>query len=256
MSDSFVYGIHAVARFIKQAPARCVALYCVDGRNPRLLQLLDQARAAGVEVHLEKRERLTQLGGGDKHQGCLLQILEAQTSVNFAQCLDAINSDSLLLVLDGVQDPHNLGACLRSADACGVDAVIIPRDRAVKVNATVRKVAAGGAESVPVIEVTNLARCLKELKQAGVWLYGSSGDASDSVYDHDYSGPIALVMGAEGSGLRRLTMESCDHLISLPMRGQVESLNVSVATGICLYEILRSREHLASQAKGKKQRPG
>jgi 23S rRNA (guanosine2251-2'-O)-methyltransferase len=228
-----------------------MALYCVDGRNPRLLQLIDQAHAAGVTVHLEKRERLTQLGGGDKHQGCLLQILEAETTLNFAQCLNAINADSLLLVLDGVQDPHNLGACLRSADACGVNAVIIPRDRTVKVNATVRKVAAGGAESIPVIEVTNLARCLKELKQAGVWIYGSSGDASDSLYDHDYSGPIALVMGAEGSGLRRLTMESCDHLIRLPMRGQVESLNVSVATGICLYEILRSRANLTKQARGR-----
>jgi 23S rRNA (guanosine2251-2'-O)-methyltransferase len=241
MDDSFVYGIHAVARFIKQSPTRCVALYCAERPNPRLLQLIDQARTAGVEVHLEKRERLKQLGGGDKHQGCLLQITESETKMDFDQCLNEISADSLLLVLDGVQDPHNLGACLRSADACGVDAVIIPRDRAVKVNATVRKVAAGGAESVPVIEVTNLARCLKELKQAGVWIYGSSGDASDSLYDHDYSGPIALVMGAEGSGLRRLTMESCDHLISLPMRGQVESLNVSVATGVCLYEILRSR---------------
>jgi 23S rRNA (guanosine2251-2'-O)-methyltransferase len=251
MSDSFVYGIHAVTRFIKQSPDRCMALYCVDGRNPRLLQLLEQARAAGVKVHLEKRERLTQRGGADKHQGCLLQIMESETRVDFAQCLHEIEADSLLLVLDGVQDPHNLGACLRSADACGVDAVIIPRDRTVKVNATVRKVAAGGAESVPVIEVTNLARCLKELKQAGVWIYGSSGDASDSLYDHDYSGPIALVMGAEGSGLRRLTMESCDHLIRLPMRGQVESLNVSVATGICLYEILRSRENLTRQARDK-----
>lgn len=253
MSDSFVYGIHAVARFIKQAPARCVALYCMDGRNPRLLQLIEQARAAGVEVNTEKRERLTELGGADKHQGCLLQIIESETKVDFAQCLNEIGADSLLLVLDGVQDPHNLGACLRSADACGVNAVIIPRDRAVKVNATVRKVAAGGAESVPVIEVTNLARCLKELKQAGVWIYGSSGDASDSLYEHDYSGPIALVMGAEGSGLRRLTKESCDHLVRLPMRGQVESLNVSVATGICLYEILRSRTHLTGQGKGQGQ---
>ncbi len=161
--------------------------------------------------------------------------------MDFDQCLQSISPQTLLLVLDGVQDPHNLGACLRSADACGVDAVIIPRDRTVKVNATVRKVAAGGAETVPVIEVTNLARCLKDLKQAGVWIYGTSGEASDSIYDHDYHGPVALVMGAEGSGLRRLTMESCDHLVKLPMHGQVESLNVSVATGVCLYEVLRSR---------------
>jgi 23S rRNA (guanosine2251-2'-O)-methyltransferase len=241
MNERFVYGIHAVTQFLKQSPDRCLALYCADRRNPRLLELVEQARSQGVEVRMEKRERLTQLGGGDKHQGCLLEIIDSTTTLNFDQCLQAINANTLLLVLDGVQDPHNLGACLRSADACGVDAVIIPRDRSVKVNATVRKVAAGGAESVPVIEVTNLVRSLKEIKQAGVWVYGSSGEAPDSLYGHDYSGPIALVMGAEGSGLRRLTMESCDHLVKLPMRGQVESLNVSVATGICLYEILRSR---------------
>jgi 23S rRNA (guanosine2251-2'-O)-methyltransferase len=241
MSESFVYGIHAVTQFLKQSSDRCAALYCADRRNPRLLELIDQARSVGVEVRMEKRGRLTELGGSDRHQGCLLEIIDSTTALTFDQCLQAINANTLLLVLDGVQDPHNLGACLRSADACGVDAVIIPRDRSVKVNATVRKVAAGGAESVPVIEVTNLVRSLKEIKQAGVWVYGSSGEAPDSLYGHDYSGPIALVMGAEGSGLRRLTMESCDHLVKLPMRGQVESLNVSVATGICLYEILRSR---------------
>ena len=161
MSESFVYGIHAVTRFLKQSADRCAALYCADKRNPRLLELIEQARAAGVEVRMEKRARLTQLGGSDKHQGCLLEIIDSTTALSFDQCLQAINANTLLLVLDGVQDPHNLGACLRSADACGVDAVIIPRDRSVKVNATVRKVAAGGAESVPVIEVTNLVRSLK-----------------------------------------------------------------------------------------------
>lgn len=243
MSEGIVYGIHAVARMLKQAPARCLALYCVERANARLLQLTDQARSAGVSVQLVNRKRLTELAASDKHQGCLLQIDETTIAMDFDQCLQSISPQSLLLVLDGVQDPHNLGACLRSADACGVDAVIIPRDRTVKVNATVRKVAAGGAETVPVIEVTNLARCLKDLKQAGVWIYGTSGDASDSIYDHQYHGPVALVMGAEGSGLRRLTMESCDHLVKLPMHGQVESLNVSVATGVCLYEILRSRSN-------------
>lgn len=241
MTESLVYGIHAVTRRLQQAPRQCIELLCADSRNPRLLLLIELARNNGVAVRLESREQLTQIGGSRKNQGCVLRTTESAPMMDFEQCLNGIGANSLILVLDGIQDPHNLGACLRSADACGVDAVIIPRDRAVKVNATVRKVAAGGAESVPVIEVTNLARCLKELKQAGVWIYGSSGDASDSLYDHDYSGPIALVMGAEGSGLRRLTMESCDHLIRLPMLGQVESLNVSVATGICLYEILRSR---------------
>ena len=241
MSESYVYGIHAVTRRLQQAPQQRVALICADRRNPRILELIGLARSAGVEVRLEKRELLTQLGGSSKHQGCLLQTVEAAPLMNFQQCLDSIGPDSLLLVLDGVQDPHNLGACLRNADACGVDAVLIPRDRAVKVNATVRKVAAGGAESVAVIEVTNIARSLKELKQAGVWIYGTSDRADSSLYDHDYRGPVALVMGGEGSGMRRLTLESCDHLVKLPMRGQVESLNVSVATGICLYEILRSR---------------
>ena len=241
MSEDLVYGIHAVARLLQQSPSRCELLYCLERRNPRLLQLIELARTAGIEVQLVARERLTELGGSDRHQGCVLQISEADTTMDFAQCLQSIGPQTLLLVLDGVQDPHNLGACLRSADACGVAAVIIPRDRTVKVNATVRKVAAGGAESVPVIEVTNLVRSLKELQQAGIWIYGTSGEASDSLYDHDYQGAVALVMGAEGSGLRRLTRESCDHLVKLPMRGQVESLNVSVATGICLYEILRSR---------------
>ena len=241
MSTTYVYGIHAVSRRLQQSPRQCVELICVDQRNPRILELIDLARDAGIEVRLEKRELLTQLAASSKHQGCLLQTIETAPLMDFQQCLESIGPDTLLLVLDGVQDPHNLGACLRSADACGVDAVLIPRDRAVKVNATVRKVAAGGAESVAVIEVTNIARSLKELKRAGVWIYGTSDRASASLYDHDYRGPIALVMGGEGSGLRRLTMESCDHLMTLPMRGQVESLNVSVATGVCLYEILRSR---------------
>lgn len=241
MSCSIVYGVHAVARRLQQAPECCLELICADKRNPRLLQLIDQARTVGIKVRIETRAALTQLSGTDKHQGCLLKTLDSKPVMDFQQCLAAVNQNSLMLILDGIQDPHNLGACLRTADACGVDAVIIPRDRAVKVNATVRKVAAGGAESVPIIEVTNIARCLKDLKQAGVWIYGTSDMAKDSLYDHDYGGPIALVMGAEGSGLRRLTLESCDHLVKLPMQGQVESLNVSVATGVCLYEILRSR---------------
>ena len=241
MSSSVVIGIHAVSRRLQQAPEQCIELICADKRNPRLLQLIDQARQAGIEVRIEDRAHLTKLSGTSKHQGCLLQTLDSAPLMDFQQCLQAIGPQSLLLVLDGIQDPHNLGACLRTADACGVDAVIIPRDRAVKVNATVRKVAAGGAESVPVIEVTNITRSLKDLQQAGVWIFGTSGSAADSLYDHDFNGPVALVMGAEGSGLRRLTMASCDHLLKLPMHGQVESLNVSVATGVCLYEILRSR---------------
>ncbi len=241
MSTSFIYGIHAISRRLEKSPQHCLRLFHADKRNPRLLQLIEQARKAGIDLSMESRERLCALCGSEKHQGCVLETLAGEPLASFEECLTAINDQSLLLVLDGVQDPHNLGACLRTADACGVDAVIIPKDRSVKLNATVRKVAAGGAETVPLIEVTNLARCLKELRQAGVWIYGTGDSVSTSLFEHDYRGPIALVMGAEGSGLRRLTMASCDHLVKLPMLGQVESLNVSVATGVCLYEILRSR---------------
>jgi 23S rRNA (guanosine2251-2'-O)-methyltransferase len=245
MSEAYIYGFHAVAKRLQQAPGSCIELLCEDKRNSRLQNIIEQAKKAGVVVRYEKRELLSRLGESDKHQGCVLKISETgDATMDFSQCLNNIGPETLLLILDGVQDPHNLGACLRSADACAVDAVIIPRDRAVKMNATVRKVAAGGAESVPLIEVTNLARSLRDLQQAGVWIYGSSGEADRSLYEFDFSGPVALVMGAEGSGLRRLTMDVCDHLVKLPMRGKVESLNVSVASGVCLYEILRSRNAL------------
>jgi 23S rRNA (guanosine2251-2'-O)-methyltransferase len=242
MIKSCIYGIHAVEKFIQQSSQQCVELVTTEGRNPRLLSVIGQARKAGVVVRHTGRDELNDLTGNNKHQGCVLRIrvVEGQQK-SLEQCLTELNSDSLFLVLDGVQDPHNLGACLRTSDAAGVDAVIIPKDRSASLNATVRKVAAGAAESVPLIEVTNLSRCLKMLKDAGVWIYGTSGDAQASLYAHNYSGPVALVMGAEGSGLRRLTAEQCDHLVKLPMLGVVESLNVSVATGVCLYEIMRSR---------------
>ncbi len=241
MSADFVIGIHAVSAQLRQAPGSCRRLLCADKPGSRLRQVIEAAQRAGIEVSLEHRARLDELCGSDKHQGCVLLIDSTSNAATLAECLEAVDANSLFLVLDGIQDPHNLGACLRSADAAGVDAVIIPRDRAVKVNPTVRKVAAGAAESVVLLEVTNLARALEQLKQAGVWIYGTSDRADGSLYDHDYRGPVALVMGAEGKGLRRLTMEACDYLVGLPMRGQVESLNVSVATGICLYEIQRAR---------------
>jgi 23S rRNA (guanosine2251-2'-O)-methyltransferase len=243
MSSNAVFGFHAVAKHIQHSAADCKELICTDKRNSRLLAIIEQAVKAKIPVRFESRDQLTELSGSDKHQGCVLVISAASLpSYSFKECLHNIQPNSLFLVLDGVQDPHNLGACLRSADACAVDAVIIPRDRSVQMNATVRKVAAGGAESVPLVAVTNIARSLRELQQAGVWIVGTSGEAKDSLYDVDYSGPIALVMGGEGDGIRRLTTETCDYLVKLPMRGSVESLNVSVATGICLYEILRSRQ--------------
>ena len=160
-------------------------------------------------------------------------------SVSLEQVIQHLSPSSLLLVLDGIQDPHNLGACLRTADAAGVEAVIVPKDRAVGLTPVVKKVAAGAAESVDLITVPNLSRSLKQLKEAGVWLLGTSGEAESNLYQQEYFGPMALVMGAEGEGIRRLTAELCDYLVKLPMKGQVESLNVSVATGICLYEINR-----------------
>jgi 23S rRNA (guanosine2251-2'-O)-methyltransferase len=247
MTEEFLYGFHPVGQRVQQAPEQCLELICTKARNPRLLKVIDQARNLNIGIRFESREQLSELCGSDKHQGCVLKSTVVKAAMTFQHCLEAVSADSLLLVLDGVQDPHNLGACLRSADACGVDAVIIPSDRAAKMNATVSKVAAGAAESVPLIEVTNIASSLRDLKQAGVWVYGTSGEADDSLYQHDFSGPVALVMGSEGSGLRRLTKESCDHLLKLPMLGRVESLNVSVATGVCLYEIRRSRSSSESK---------
>lgn len=242
MSQSYIYGYHAISKMLQHSPQSCVELICTEGKNPRLLSLIGTARKAGLPIRFESRELLDQLSSHAKHQGCVLQIAESSpVALTLEQLLQQNHSRSLYLVLDGIQDPHNLGACLRTADATGVDAVIIPKDRSAGLTATVRKVAAGAAESVPLLEVTNIARCLKDMKKAGVWIYGTSGEAMAELYDFDYHTPVALVMGAEGDGLRRLTAEQCDHLIKLPMLGSVESLNVSVATGVCLYEVLRSR---------------
>ncbi len=242
MSQSYIYGFHAINKMLQHSPQSCVELICTEGKNPRLLSLIGSARQARLPIRFESRELLSDLSGGAKHQGCVLQIVESSpNALTLDQLLQQNHNRSLYLVLDGVQDPHNLGACLRTADATGVDAVIIPKDRSAGLTATVRKVAAGGAESIPLLEVTNIARSLKEMKKAGIWIYGTSGDAIADVYQYSYDSAVALVMGAEGDGLRRLTAEQCDHLVKLPMLGTVESLNVSVATGVCLYEILRSR---------------
>ncbi len=242
MSQSYIYGFHAISKMLQHSPQNCIQLICTEARNPRLLSLIASARQGGLSVRFEAREALSNLCGNTKHQGCVMQIAdESPNALTLEQLLQQNNERSLYLVLDGVQDPHNLGACLRTADATGVDAVIIPKDRSAGLTATVRKVAAGGAETVPLIEVTNLARCLKDMKKAGIWVYGTSGEAMTGLYEFQYDSSVALVMGAEGDGLRRLTAEQCDHLIKLPMLGSVESLNVSVAAGVCLYEILRSR---------------
>lgn len=242
---SSVYGIHAVSAALKRSGAVAEILIAEDGRlNPRLTKLLDQARNMGVKIRKVKREALDDAAQGERHQGIVAVLSGSEMPVvagDLEDLLEVLDHPPLLLVLDGVQDPHNLGACLRSADAAGVDAVIVPKDKAVGLTPVVRKVACGAAESVPFFQVTNLARTLRDLQERGIWLIGAAGEAEKSLYQADLSGPLALVMGAEEQGMRRLTREHCDLLVSIPMAGSVSSLNVSVATGVCLFEAVRQR---------------
>jgi 23S rRNA (guanosine2251-2'-O)-methyltransferase len=239
-----IYGLHAVDALLRRQPERVQRLWLQAGRSDkRIAAILSLARNQGVAVETLPRAELDARVSG-RHQGVVAEVLPGERQWDEAalsELLDQLDHAPLLLVLDGVTDPHNLGACLRSADAAGTDAVIVPRDRSADLSATVRKVACGAAESVPLIRVTNLARTLASLKQRGIWLYGTAGEAEHTLYDCDLSGPLAIVMGAEGAGLRRLTREACDHLVRLPMAGSVSSLNVSVATGVCLFEALRQR---------------
>lgn len=245
MSDEvLVFGLHAVRTLLQQHAQRVVKLILQKGRDDsRVTQLAQLARSANVKVEHREVAELDRLASGDRHQGACLQVRPAAVLGEGAldAILDSLTVPPLLLVLDGVQDPHNLGACLRTADAAGVHAVIVPRDRAAGLSPTVRKVASGAAETMPLIQVVNLARTLRWLKERSVWLTGTDDQAPKSVYETDLKGPMALVLGAEGPGLRRLTRESCDSLVSIPMLGTVESLNVSVATGVVLFEALRQR---------------
>ncbi len=239
-----VFGFHAVNSRIRQNPAS-VKEVCIDKtrKDARMQDLLALAEQKGVRVMQMEKERLDGLSANGRHQGVLARVED--TPLPYQDIHDVLESDldepPFLLVLDGVEDPHNLGACLRVADAMGVHAVIAPKDRAAGLNATVRKVACGAAETVPFIAVTNLARTLRELKDAGIWLVGAAAEAEHDLFAAKFSGPIAMVLGAEGTGLRRLTAETCDQLVRIPMFGTVESLNVSVASGICLYEARRQR---------------
>jgi 23S rRNA (guanosine2251-2'-O)-methyltransferase len=239
-----VFGFHAVLSRIRQNPAS-VQEVCVDKtrKDARMQDLLQLAEQKGVRVMQMEKERLDGLAANGRHQGVLARV--ADTPLPYQDIHDILEADlaepPFLLVLDGVEDPHNLGACLRVADAMGVHAVIAPKDRAAGLNATVRKVACGAAETVPFIAVTNLARTLREMKEAGVWLVGAVAEAEQDLFSARFRGPIAMVLGAEGTGLRRLTAETCDQLVRIPMFGTVESLNVSVASGICLFEARRQR---------------
>jgi 23S rRNA (guanosine2251-2'-O)-methyltransferase len=242
-------GFHAVTARLRQAPDSIEALY-VDGgrRDGRMRQLLARAEAAGVRATAADFERLQQLAGGATHQGVVALCAVTEVARTFDDVLDGVGPRTLLLLLDGVTDPRNLGACLRTAEAAGVQAVIVPRDRSANMTPVVASAAAGAAESLPLIAVTNLARSMQELREAGVWIAGAAGEAEKTLYEIDLTGPIAWALGAEGEGLRRLTRERCDVLARIPLHGQVESLNVSVATGICLFETQRQRSQASAGA--------
>lgn len=237
-----LYGFHAVTVRLKTAP-RSIDELMVDGsrRDARMRQLLARADEAGLRVIELDDARLNALVGTHRHQGVIARVQPVAQPKSLDDLLDAVEGPPLLLVLDGVTDPHNLGACLRVADGAGAHAVIAPKDHAVGVNATVAKVASGAAETVPYFMVTNLARTLNELKEREIWIVGTSDDAPRTLYEADLARPAALVLGAEGAGMRQLTRKTCDELVSIPMSGAVESLNVSVASGVCLYEALRQR---------------
>lgn len=245
MSDlERVYGLHAVEALLRHHPKRVKQVWLAEGRgDPRVRVLLELAEQARVRVgQCERREMDTWVEG--VHQGVVAEVSPSQVwgEAMLEELLDRAEGPPLLLVLDGVTDPHNLGACLRTADAAGALAVIVPKDKAATLNATVRKVACGAAEVVPLVAVTNLARSLEKLQQRGLWVVGTAGEAEQVIYAQDLTGPTVLVMGAEGKGMRRLTREHCDFLMRLPMAGSVSSLNVSVATGVCLFEALRQRQ--------------
>jgi len=246
-----VFGLHAVRSLLERSPARVSVLLALESRaDARMQAILQLADKANVPVRRVARAELDERVPGVSHQGVVaeMSVAAALSESELPQFLDGLGRPPFLLILDGVQDPHNLGACLRSADAAGVDAVILPKDRSAPLNATARKVACGAAETVPVVRVTNLARTLRAIRDAGVWLYGAAGEAQQVLYDVDLSGPVALVLGGEGKGLRRLTREHCDALMAIPLAGSVSSLNVSVATGICLFEARRQRAAAASSA--------
>ena len=238
-----LYGFHAVTARLRAHPQSIRALHvAASRRDARIAELVARARSAGIAIATADEARLAELAGTARHQGVVALVDGGLPYVTLDDVLEAPASASplLLLVLDQVTDPHNLGACLRSADAFGVQAVVVPKDRAVGVNATVAKAASGAADTVPVVAVTNLARALRDLKDHGVWVIGADA-GGESLFDADLAGPIAWVLGAEGEGLRRLTRESCDRIVGIPLAGSVESLNVSVAAGICLYATAQAR---------------
>ncbi len=248
-NDELVFGLHSVSALLEHAPERFIELWCLKGReDDRIMPIINLARQFGVSVQFMHRKALDDKSEGEQHQGVIARVKPGKlfTENDLEDIVEQTlgkNELPFILILDGVTDPHNLGACLRNADAAGVQAIVVPKDNAARITATVRKVAVGAAETIPLVQVTNLTRSMKALQGMGIWIIGTAGEATQSLYDCKLQGPMALVMGAEGKGMRRLTRETCDELIKLPMAGSVSSLNVSVASGICLFEIVRQRLH-------------
>ena len=243
MSNEFIYGIHAVRAVLEREPERFIEAFVLKGRqDDRLMPILNELQICGVSIQQMTRKTLDDKARGANHQGIMAKVKPAKSlNENDLDDILAQYESPLLLVLDGVTDPHNLGACLRNADAAGVAAVIVPKDKSANITATVSKVACGAAETVPLVRVTNLARTMRALQERGIWFVGTAGEATHDVYQAKLTGPLAIVMGAEGDGMRRLTRETCDDLIKIPMAGSVSSLNVSVASGVCLFEAVRQR---------------
>ena len=245
-SPKVLFGFHAVGVRLKTSPKSVFEVFFdASRRDARMRQFTDRAREAGIKLVESDGLRLAKMCGSHGHQGVVARVDAVPQVTSLDELLEQLEETKtvppLLLVLDGVTDPHNLGACLRVADGAGAHAVIAPKDHAAGINATVAKVASGAAETMPYFMVTNLARTLNELKERNIWCIGTSDDAEKTIYDIDLKGPVALVLGAEGDGMRQLTRKTCDELVRIPMHGAVESLNVSVASGVCLYEALRQR---------------
>lgn len=243
MREDLIFGIHAIFRLIETKPQQFLELYVAGSDNPRLNEIALLAKSQGITIHHINKKQLDIWLPNLNHQGIAAKI-RPQPLLDEHDLMEIIKNDPktpFILILDTIQDPHNLGACLRTADATGVTAVIVPKDKSASLTPIVRKIACGAAETVSIVQVTNLVRCIESLKKQGIWIIGTSGNAKSSIYQMDLKGPVAIVLGAEGTGLRRLTEEHCDLLMQIPMVGTVESLNVSVATAVCLYEALRQR---------------
>lgn len=244
MKSEYIFGIHAVFALLQNKPQVIKTLWVhAQTKNPRVQQIIALATDRSIPIQQVAKHSLDHLVNDHKHQNVVAEIQDhTATASPSLESLLTQPGKALLLILDGIQDPHNLGACLRTANAFGVTAVLAPKERSAPLNAVVRKVAAGGAEYTPFLNVTNLARTIRELKEHGIWIVGTDVDAPQALHEVDYSMPMALVMGSETKGMRHLTKEHCDYLVRIPMLGEIQSLNVSVATGVCLYEIQRQRQ--------------